>query len=155
MMADEIGSRLSALGLTIPQAATPVASYVTTVKVGNLLFVSGQVPLVDGKIEVKGKVGAEVDVQTAQKQAEICALNVLAQAQAALGSLDKIRRAVKLTVFVAVDPAFTGSPQVANGASDLLINVLGEAGRHARSAVGVAALPLDVPVEVEAIFEIE
>jgi len=155
-MTDTIQSRLDALGLTIPQAAAPVASYVTTVKTGNLLFVSGQVPLVDGKLEVQGKVGAEVDVATAQKAAEICALNILAQAKAALGSLDKIRRVVKLTVFVAADPAFTGSPEVANGASDLFIKVLGdEVGKHARSAVGVAVLPRDVPVEVEAILEIE
>jgi len=154
-MTDTIQSRLDALGLAIPEAAASVASYVTTVKTGNLLFVSGQVPLVDGKLAVQGKVGTQVDVATAQKAAEICALNILGQAKAALGSLDKIRRVIKLTVFVAADPSFTGSPEVANGASDLFIKVLGDdVGKHARSAVGVAVLPRDVPVEVEAILEI-
>jgi len=153
-MTNDIQSRLKALGITIPQAVAPIASYVPTVQTGNLLFVSGQVSLIDGQLSAQGKVGAGVDMKTAQEAAKVCALNILAQAQATLGSLDKIRRVVKLTVFVAVDPTFSDAPQVANGASDLFIDVLGEVGKHARSAVGVAALPRDVPVEIEAILEV-
>jgi len=153
-MTTSIEDRLEALGIALPQAQAPVANYVTAAQSGNHLFISGQLPLKDGKLVATGKVGADVDPQQAQEAAQYCAVNILAQAKAALGSLSKIRRIVKLTVFVAVDPAFTAIPAVANGASDLMVNVLGDIGKHARSAVGVAALPLDATVEVEAIIEI-
>jgi len=153
-MTTHIETRLSELGITLPQAQAPVANYVTAVQTGDQLFISGQLPLKDGTLVATGKVGAEVDPQTAQEAAKYCAINILAQAKAALGDLSKIRRLVKLTAFVAADPAFTAVPAVVNGASDLMVNVLGEAGKHARSAVGVAVLPLDAPVEIEAIIEI-
>lgn len=146
--------RLAELGLTLPPVARPVAAYVPTVRTGNHVYVSGQVPLVDGKPAATGKVGAEVDPDVGREMARICALNALAALKAELGELSRIVRIVKLVGFVASDPAFTGQPQVVNGASELLGEVLGEAGRHARSAVGVAVLPLDVPVEVELIAEV-
>ncbi|AQS41446.1 MAG: Endoribonuclease [Candidatus Tokpelaia hoelldobleri] len=152
-MSATIQSRLEKLGITLPAAATPVANYVTTVRSGNLLYISGQLPLENGKLATVGKVGNTANADDAKKAARICAINLLAQAQAALGDLAKIKRVSKITVFVAVDPNFTDIPQVANGASDLLVEVLGDAGKHARSAVGVAALPMNAPVEVEAIFE--
>jgi len=153
-MSDTVESRLNALGITLPVAQAPVANYVTAAQSGNHLFISGQLPLKDGVLVATGKVGAGVDPQTAHEAAKYCAINILSQAKAALGDLSKIRRIVKLTAFVAADPAFTAIPAVANGASDLLVNVLGESGKHARSAVGVATLPLDAPVEIEAILEI-
>ncbi|MHC5306934.1 RidA family protein [Bartonella sp. LJL80] len=153
-MSDTIESRLQQWNITIPEAAQPVANYVTAAKSGNQMFISGQLPLANGKPVAVGKVGATVKAEQAKKSAEACAINILAQAKAALGSLDKIKRVVKITVFVAADPNFTEIPQVANGASDLFVNILGDAGKHARSAVGVAALPMDVPVEVEAILEV-
>jgi len=153
-MSDTIQSRLADLGISIPQATVPVANYVTAAKNGNQLFISGQLPLVDGKLVATGKVGATVDATKAQKAAKTCAINILAQAQATLGDLSRIKRVVKITAFVAASPDFTDIPQVANGASDLLVNVLGEAGKHTRSAVGVTALPMDATIEVEAILEI-
>lgn len=153
-MTDTITARLEKLGITLPEAAIPVANYVTTVQCGNQLFVSGQLPIVAGKPLAQGKVGATVSAETAKQAAEACAINILSQAKAALGDLAKIKRVIKLTAFVAADPSFTEVPQVVNGASDLFVNVLGEAGKHVRSAVGVAVLPMDVPVEVEAIFEV-
>jgi len=153
-MSATIQNRLGELGISLPAAATPVANYVTTVRSGNQLYISGQLPFEDGKLVTIGKVGDTASAADAKKAARICAINLLAQAQAALGDLAKIRRVNKITAFVAVDPDFTDIPQVANGASDLLVEVLGEAGKHARSAVGVAALPMNAPVEVEAIFEI-
>lgn len=149
-----IDKRLAELGITLPTAPAPVANYVPAVVTGNLLFVSGQICKAgDGRI-VTGKLGAGVEVAAGREAARICALNLLAQARAALGSLDRIRRVVKLTGFVACAPAFVDQPAVMNGCSDLLVEVLGESGRHARSAVGVPSLPLDAAVEVEAIFEI-
>lgn len=153
-MPDTIQSRLANLGISIPQAAMPVANYVTAAKSGNQLFISGQLPFVGGKLLATGKVGTAVNTENAKKAAEACAINILAQAHAALGDLARIKKVIKITAFVAADPAFTDIPQVANGASDLLVNVLGEAGKHARSAVGVAALPMDATVEIEAILEI-
>ncbi|UXN04458.1 RidA family protein [Bartonella sp. HY406] len=153
-MSDLISQRLSDLGITIPQAAVPVANYVTYAQSGNQLFISGQLPLKDGKLLATGKVGQDVTIEDAKKAAEACAINVLAQAQAALGDLNKIKRVVKIVVFVASAPDFYDIPQAANGASDLFVNVLGEAGKHARSAVGAASLPLNATVEVEAILEI-
>ena len=147
-------ARLAALGLTLPPVAAPVAAYVPSVRTGSYVYVSGQLPLVDGKLQATGKVGGSVSVEEAAGLARICALNGLAAAAAAAGGLDSITRIVKVTCFVASDPSFTGQAQVANGASEFLIEVLGEPGRHARSAVGMAVLPLDTPVEVELIAEV-
>jgi enamine deaminase RidA (YjgF/YER057c/UK114 family) len=146
--------RLAALGLTLPPVATPVAAYVPAVRTGNHVYVSGQVPMVDGKLQATGKVGESVTAEEAASLARTCALNGLAAAAGAAGGLDAIARIVKVTCFVASAPSFTGQPQVANGASEFLIEVLGDAGKHARSAVGMAVLPLDSPVEVELIAEV-
>ncbi|WP_455478516.1 RidA family protein [Bartonella sp. B10] len=153
-MANSIENHLQKLGITLPKATQPIANYVATSYSGNQLFISGQLPIFDGKPVAIGKVGATVSIEQAKKSAEACAINILAQIQETLGDLNKIKRVVKITVFVATDPNFTNIPLVANGASDLLIKILGEAGRHARSAIGVASLPMDVPVEIEAIIEI-
>ena len=146
--------RLAELGLTLPPVAPPVAAYVPAVRTGNYVYTSGQLPLVDGKLQGAGKVGDGVAPHEAAALARIAALNALAAAASVAGGLDAIARIVKVTCFVASDPSFTGQAQVANGASELLIEVLGEAGRHARSAVGMAVLPLDTPVEVELIAEV-
>jgi enamine deaminase RidA (YjgF/YER057c/UK114 family) len=145
--------RLAALGLTLPDVAAPVAAYVPAVRSGDLVWTSGQLPLVDGKLDRTGKVGAEVDPDAAHDLARICALNALAAIRAEVGELGKVRRVVKVVGYVASAPTFTGQPGVVNGASELLGEVFGDAGRHARSAVGVAALPLDAPVEVEVVVE--
>jgi enamine deaminase RidA (YjgF/YER057c/UK114 family) len=146
--------RLAALGLTLPPVAAPVAAYVPAVRTGNHVYTSGQLPFVDGKLQGAGKVGDAVAPEEAASLARIAALNALAAAASVAGGLDAIARVVKVTCFVASAPGFTGQAQVANGASELLIEVLGDAGRHARSAVGMAVLPLDTPVEVELIAEI-
>ncbi|MEU9887300.1 RidA family protein [Sphaerisporangium sp. NPDC051011] len=146
--------RLAELGLTLPQVVPPLAAYVPVVRTGNYVYTSGQLPMVDGKLGVTGKVGAEVDPEVAKEQARICALNALAAVASVAGGLSNIVRVVKVVGFVASAPDFTGQPGVINGASELLGEVLGEAGRHARSAVGVAVLPLDAPVEVELIAEV-
>ncbi len=146
--------RLAALGLTLPSVAPPVAAYVPAVKTGSYVYVSGQLPLVDGKLQGTGKVGDSVTVEEGAALARICALNALAAAADAAGGLDAIVRIVKVTCFVASAPSFTGQAQVANGASEFLIQVLGDVGKHARSAVGMAVLPLDTPVEVELIAEV-
>jgi enamine deaminase RidA (YjgF/YER057c/UK114 family) len=145
--------RLEQLGVTLPAPAAPVAAYVPCVRTGDLVYVSGQVPVVDGKPSHLGRLGAEVGLEDGAAAARTCAVNVLAALKAELGALARVRRVVKVTVFVASEPGFTDQPKVANGASELLGEVFGEAGRHARAAVGVAALPLGVPVEVEAIVE--
>ena len=150
-----IDARLAELGLTLPAAAAPVANYVPAVIVGNLLFLSGQVPSENGALNIKGIVGQSVSVEQGKAAARICALNLLAQAKAALGGdLGRVKRVVKLTGFVACGPDFLQHPEVINGASDLFVEVFGEAGRHARAAVGSASLPRGVPVEVDAVFEI-
>jgi enamine deaminase RidA (YjgF/YER057c/UK114 family) len=146
--------RLAALGLTLPPVVTPLAAYVPALRVGGFVYVSGQVPVADGKLLGAGKVGGAVSEAEAAGLARTCALNALAAAAAAAGGLDQIRRIVKVTGFVASAPGFNGQPKVINGASELLIEVFGEDGRHARSAVGVAELPLDAPVEVELIAEV-
>jgi enamine deaminase RidA (YjgF/YER057c/UK114 family) len=146
--------RLAALGLTLPAVAAPVAAYVPAVRTGNYVYTSGQLPLADGKLQGTGKVGDTVNPDAAAGFARTAALNALAAAASVAGGLDAITRIVKVTCYVASAPAFTGQAQVANGASELLIEVLGEAGRHARSAVGMAVLPLDSPVEVELIAEV-
>jgi len=146
--------RLAELGMTLPPVTAPLAAYVPAVRTGAYVYVSGQVPVVDGKLPATGKVGAEVSPADAAGLARTCALNAIAAAAAAAGGLDRIRRIVKVTGFVASAPGFNGQPQVVNGASELLIEVFGEQGRHARSAVGVAELPLGAPVEVELIAEV-
>ncbi len=151
-----VEDRLAVLGLTLPEPVAPIAAYVPAVASGNLVWISGQVPLVQGAPAATGKVGdgdGLVSPARARECARICALNALAAAKAELGDLGRIRRVVKLVGFVASSPDFTGQPGVVNGASELLGDVFGESGRHARSAVGVAALPLDVPVEVELVLE--
>jgi enamine deaminase RidA (YjgF/YER057c/UK114 family) len=149
-----VADRLAELGLTLPEVAAPVAAYIPAVRSGDLVWSSGQLPLVDGVLEVTGKVGAEVDPETAHRLARVCALNALAAVRSVVGDLDAVRRVVKVVGFVASAPSFTGQPGVVNGASELLGEVFGDAGRHARSAVGVAALPLDAPVEVEVVVEV-
>ena len=145
--------RLAELGLTLPVVATPAGSYLPAVRSGNLVFTSGQLPVVDGALLATGKVGADVAPEQAKELARTCALNGLAAVDALVG-LDAVVRVVKVVGFVASLPAFTGQPGVVNGASELLGEVFGDAGQHARSAVGVAVLPLDAPVEVELVVEV-
>ena len=154
-MSETIEKRLSDLGVTLPAAAAPAANYVPYCRSGNLLFTAGQLPLKDGKLQASGQLGRDVDNATGQAAAKYCAINILAQAKAALGDLEKIRRLVKITVFVASATDFVEQHLVANGASDFLVAALGERGKHARSAVGTASLPLNAAVEIEAIFEVE
>jgi enamine deaminase RidA (YjgF/YER057c/UK114 family) len=152
-----IDDRLTSLGITLPTPAAPVANYVGAVVSGSLLVISGQLALgPDGKIapEYTGKIGAVVSAEAAKAAARLCAINVLAQAKAALGDLGRIRRCVRLGGFMNTAPGFTAIAPIMNGASDLIVDVLGEAGRHARSTIGVAEVPLESAVEVEAMFEI-
>jgi enamine deaminase RidA (YjgF/YER057c/UK114 family) len=144
-----IADRLAELGLTLPTVAAPVAAYVPAVVQGNLVYTSGQLPFVDGSLPATGKVGASVSASDAQGYAATSALNALAAVESVIGSLDRVTQIVKVTGYVASDPSFTGQPGVINGASALLGEIFGDSGVHARSAVGVAVLPLDAPVEVE------
>ena len=146
--------RLAELGLAVPDVAKPVAAYVPAVRTGNYVFTSGQLPMRDGQMITTGKVGGEVTVDEAVECARQCALNALAAVRAEIGELSGIKKIVKVGVFVASTPDFTGQPAVANGASELFGLVFGEAGQHARAAVGVPVLPLDAPVEVELLVEI-
>lgn len=141
--------RLAGLGLTLPTVAAPLAAYVPAVRFGDLVFSSGQLPTLDGRLMATGKVGAEVTAELGAECARTAALNAVAAVAAEVGDLDAIVRVVKVVIFVASAPSFTGQPQVGNGASEVLQEIFGDAGRHARSAVGVASLPLDAPVEVE------
>jgi enamine deaminase RidA (YjgF/YER057c/UK114 family) len=149
----QISARLNDLGITIPQVAKPVAAYVPAMTTGNLLYTAGQLPFVDGALAATGKVGADVSAAQGAELARICVLNALAAAQSVLGSLETITRVVKVNGYVASAPDFIGQPQVLNGASELLAEIFGDKGLHARAAVGVAVLPLDAPVEVELILE--
>ena len=146
--------RLQQLGVDLPAPAAPVAAYVPTVRTGSLVYVSGQVPTVEGKPTHLGHLGADVDLEAGRAAARTCAINVVAALKAELGELSRVRRVVKVTGFVASTPEFTDAPKVVNAASELFGEVFGDAGRHARAAVGVAALPLGVPVEVEAVVEV-
>jgi enamine deaminase RidA (YjgF/YER057c/UK114 family) len=146
--------RIAELGLTIPAVVKPVAAYTPAVRSGSYVYTSGQLPMVDGALPATGKVGAEVTAERAKELAQTCALNAIAAVQALIGDLDQVVRVVKVVGFVASAPDFTGQPGVINGASELLGKVFGDAGVHARSAVGVAVLPLDAPVEVEMILEV-
>ena len=146
--------RLADLGLTLPQVPSPAGDYIPAVRTGSLVFTAGQIPVADGVVLETGRVGAEVTPERAKELAAVCALNALAAVAAEAGSLSAVSRVVKVVGFVASDPAFTGQPGVIDGASELLGAVFGEAGRHARSAVGVTVLPRDVPVEVELVVEL-
>lgn len=151
IMSSKTLERLAAMGISLPIPANPIAAYVATQRAGDLLFVSGQLPRQDGELLHAGLVGRDVSLDEAQACARLCGIHILAQVQAAVG-FDKIRQCVKLTGFVASMPDFTQQPAVINGASQMLIDALGDAGKHTRSAVGVASLPANAPVEVEAIF---
>ncbi len=148
-----VSARLAGLGLTLPAVAAPLAAYVPAVRTGNLVYTSGQLPLAAGELTAVGKVGAEVSPEAAKAAARVCALNALAAVHALVG-LDAVTRVVKVVGFVASAPGFNGQPGVVNGASEFLGELFGDAGTHARSAVGVSELPLDAPVEVELIVEV-
>lgn len=145
--------RISELGIILPQVATPAGAYVPAVVSGNLVFTAGQIPLVDGKLAATGKVGRDLTAEQAKDIARICALNAVAAVKSVIGDLDRVKKVVKVVGFVSSDPSFSQQPAVVNGASELLEQIFGEKGIHARSAVGVAVLPLDAPVEVELIVE--
>jgi enamine deaminase RidA (YjgF/YER057c/UK114 family) len=154
-MTGRIDLRLKELGIELPTPPAPVASYVPFVVSGNLAFISGQVTIAPDGLKYVGTVGAELTLEDGKAAARLCAINVLAQAKAAAGGdLDRIKRCVKVTVFVNAVPGFTQHPEVANGASDLFVEVFGDAGRHARAAVGAGSLPRNVAIEVEAVFEL-
>src|ERR1700712_4591440 len=150
-----IEARLKTLGVTLPTPPMPVATYVPCTISGNIVFVSGQIPIADGAIKYIGKLGVDVPLEAGQAAAQLCAINILAQLKAAIGDLDRVTRCLKLGVFINAAPDYTQQPEVANGASDLIAAVFGDAGKHARAAVGVGSLPRGVAVEVEAIFEIK
>jgi len=155
-MANIIDQRLKELNIELDDASVPAGSYVPYVITNNLVFISGQLPFIDGKLTIKGKVGDNVSLDDAVKMSEACAKALLSQLKAACnGNLDKVNKVVKLGGFVASSSNFTDQPKVINGASDLIVNIFGDKGKHSRFAVGVAALPLNVPVEIEGIFEIE
>lgn len=147
--------RLHQLGLQLPEVARPVAAYVPWVRDGDIVFISGQIPILDGKVMYSGRVGAECSLEQAQTAARLCALNGLAAGAQAAGGLDRIRRVLKVIVYVASTPDFTEQHKAANGASELLAQVFGDAGRHARAAVGVASLPLNATVEVDITFAVD
>ncbi len=155
-MPGRIETRLAELGITLPTPPVPVATYVPFVRAGDLLIVSGQVPMQGGKVAVSGKLGAGVTVEQGQEAARLCLLNLVAQVRAACGGeLDRVRQVVRLGGFIAAGPEFTQHAQVMNGASDLAVAMFGDAGRHARTTVGVPSLPLDAAVEVEGMFRID
>jgi enamine deaminase RidA (YjgF/YER057c/UK114 family) len=149
-----VEDRLAELGIELPPVAAPVAAYVPAMRTGNYVYTSGQLPMVAGALARTGKVGVDLDADEAKQLARTCALNALAAVKSVVGDLSAVTRVVKVVGFVASAPDFTGQPQVVNGASELLGEVFGDAGRHARSAVGVAVLPLDAPVEVEIVVEV-
>ena len=155
-MANIIEQRLKELSIELDEASVPAGSYVPYVVTNNLVFISGQLPFINGKLTIKGKVGENVTIDDAIKMSEVCAKALLSQLKAACnGNLDRVKKVVKLGGFVASSPDFTDQPKVINGASDLIVNIFGDKGKHARFAVGVAALPLNVPVEIDGVFEIE
>jgi enamine deaminase RidA (YjgF/YER057c/UK114 family) len=153
-MSGKIETRLDALGITLPQANAPVANYLPYVRSGNLVNISGQITMENGELKFIGKLGKDYGVEDGQKAARLCALNLVAQLRAAIGDLDKVTRVVKLNAFVNSAPDFTDQPKVVNGASDTMVEIFGDAGKHARSAVGVASLPLGVAVEIDGVFEV-
>lgn len=145
--------KLKDLGITIPEAPKPLAAYIPAIQEGNLVYTAGQLPMVAGELKYKGKLGASVSEEEGQKAAQTCAINCLSVIKSVIGSLDKIERVVKVTVFINSADDFTAQPKIANGASEFLVNVFGEAGKHVRSAVGVNALPLGAAVEIEMIVK--
>lgn len=149
-----VEDRLAELGLSVPEVVPPVAAYIPALQEGSLVYTSGQLPMVDGALAATGKVGAQVSAETAKELAAQCALNAIAAVKSVVADLDRVTRVVKVVGFVASDPSFTGQPGVINGASELLGRAFGDAGVHARSAVGVAVLPLDAPVEVEIVVAV-
>jgi enamine deaminase RidA (YjgF/YER057c/UK114 family) len=154
-MSGTVEKKLASLGIELPQVATPLANYVGSVRSGNLLYVSGQLCFgPGGKLAAAGKLGGGVSIEDGQQAARACAINLLAQIKAAVGDLDKVTRVIRLGGFIASVPAFLDGPKVMNGASDLIVEAFGDKGRHARTTVGVAVLPLDAAVEVEGTFEI-
>jgi enamine deaminase RidA (YjgF/YER057c/UK114 family) len=153
-MAGTIEKKLEELGIALPTPAAPVANYVGFVRSGNLLFVSGQICLASGALVAAGKLGGTVSIEEGTAAARVCAINVLAQVKAALGDLDKVARVVRLGGFVNATPDFLDAPKVMNGASDLMVAAFGDKGRHARTTVGVSALPADAAIEVEGVFEV-
>ena len=151
----QVEKKLTELGIVLPAPAPPVANYVPFVRTGSLLFISGQICVgADGKLVAKGKLGETVAIEEGQAAARACAINLLAQIKAAVGDLDRVVRVVRLGGFINSDPTFLDGPKVMNGASDLMVQVFGEKGRHARTTVGVAALPVDAAIEVEGLFEV-
>ena len=150
-----IEQKLQELGLELPEASMPAANYVPTQRIGNQLVVSGQLPMRGGKPHFIGKVGENISLEEAQECARLCGLNILAQSKLALGDLGNIKKLVRLGVFVNATPDYTDHPKVANGVSDMMVALLGDAGKHARAAVGVSGLPFGVAVEVEALFELK
>lgn len=153
-MTQSVEQKLADLGITLPTPAAPLANYVPVARTGNLLFISGQLSIDGAGALVTGKLGGDVDIEAGRAAARLCAINILAQTKAAIGDLEKVVRVVKLVAFVNSVPDFTDQAKVVNGCSDFLVDVLGDKGRHARSAVGIAALPLNAAVEVEAIIEV-
>lgn len=149
-----IEEKIKELGFEVPEVAKPLAAYIPAKQVGNLVMTSGQVPLVKGEIKFKGKVGKDLSEEDAIKAAQVCVLNCLAAIKSVVGDLDRVVEVEKLTVFVASNPDFTAQPKVANGASELIGKIFGEAGKHVRSAVGVVSLPLDASVEIEMIVRV-
>jgi enamine deaminase RidA (YjgF/YER057c/UK114 family) len=154
-MASTIEARLKALGLVLPEANAPIATYVPFLHMNGQLLVSGQLPMKDGAVAVTGTLGDGVDLAQGQDAARLCALNILAQAKAALGDLDRIAQLLRLNGFVSASPGFADHPKVINGASDLMVEILGDKGRHTRIAVGCASLPLNAAVEIDAVFAID
>ncbi|MFL6689854.1 MAG: RidA family protein [Alphaproteobacteria bacterium] len=153
-MSGKIEGRLAEMNIKLPEPPAPVASYVPYVVSGNLVFISGQVTMADGGLQYVGTVGKELSLEDGKAAARLCAINVLAQLRAAAGNLDRVKRCVKLGVFVNAVPGYAQHPEVANGASDLIVEVFGDAGRHSRAAVGAGSLPRNVAVEVDAVFEL-
>ncbi len=151
----KVEQKLKQMGIVLPEPAKPLAAYVPAVRAGEFVYVSGQLPFVDGQLRVKGRVGAEVSAEDAYQEARTCAINCLGVLKSVVGDLDKVKQIVKVTGFVASAPGFNAQPAVVNGASELLAEALGDAGVHARAAVGVAELPMGTPVEVELIAQVE
>lgn len=150
-----VEDKLKQMGITIPEAAKPLAAYIPAIKIGNLVMTSGQVPVSAGSIKYLGKVGKDISEEQGMEAAKLCAINCLSAVKSVIGSLDKIKRIVKLTVFVNSAEGFTAQPKVANGASEFIVEIFGDAGKHSRSAVGVSELPLNSSVEIEMIVEVK
>ena len=150
----KVEEKILELGLELPKISTPIASYIPAKKVGNLVFTSGQLPMVNGEVKITGFLGKEVSIEDANRAAQVCTLNALAAVKGVIGDLDQIKSIIRVVGYVASTPEFTKQPAVVNGASDLLLQIFGDEGKHARSAIGVSVLPLNAPVEIELTVEI-